>query len=137
MVTDFTYFGSKVNLTNDIVQQTQHMIMKIARPFYVFHAVANDSKRQKLLFKHCYNRSPMVAKLGFSPRDLKKYFVRKVLTRPQHGPVMVDNGWIIQINHELSQLYKMLDIVRFMKIQSLQWARHMEKVLRLEFRKKQ
>ena len=54
-------------------------------------------------------------------------FERKIL-RTIFGPVLDQNRWRRRYNHELMQLYREPDIVRFTKINRLRWLGHVQRM---------
>ena len=54
-------------------------------------------------------------------------FERKILCTI-FGPVLDQNRWRKRFNHELMELYRELDIGRFMKINRLRWLGHVQRM---------
>jgi hypothetical protein len=122
-VKEFTYLGSQLNQINSTRSEIQTRILSGNRFYYAY---------EKLMKSRALNRSSKlkIYKSLIRPRvtyeceawtltnrdeQYLRIFERRIL-RKIFGPVQNEDGfWRIRMNHELNDLIKNTDIVRFVK----------------------
>jgi hypothetical protein len=135
-VRSFNYLGTIVIGNNTLEEEIRERIAKGNKPFYANKTIFKSklvSRISKLKLYWSVIR-PIVV-YGCETWVLKEsiiqrlsVFERKIL-RNIFGPTKEDNGlWRIKMNKELDELIKHLDIINYVKSQSLSWFGHINRM---------
>ena len=135
VVDKFVYLGSQVNSNNDIVDEIRRRVTLGNKCYFglltLLRSKAIHRNLKCMLYKTLIR--PVVTYGSESwcmtnkEEQMLLTFERKIL-RTIFGPVLDQNRWRRRYNHELMQLYREPDIVRFTKINRLRWLGHVQRM---------
>jgi hypothetical protein len=136
-VKEFTYLGSQLNQTKSTNSEIQARILSGNRCYNACgKLIKSRALNRSSKLKVCKSLIRPIVTYGceawtFTNRDEQclRVFERRILRRI-FGPVRDEDGcWIIRMNHELNDLIKNADMVRFVKSKRMTWQGH---VMRME-----
>ena len=134
-VNNFIYLGSEVNSSNDIKNEIQKRILSANRCFYGLRTYLKScliSRKTKLLLYKVLIR-PVITyasetwALTKADENALGRCERRVL-RCILGGIMEKDQWRRRYNSELYKIYKEPDIVKYIKINRLKWAGHLQRM---------
>ena len=134
-VDNFIYLGSQVNSSNDIGEEIRRRVTLGNRSYYSLQKLFRSKTLHRNLKCELYRTlvRPVVAYGSeawcMTQRDEQTIlmFERRIL-RSIFGAVKVDNIWRRRFNHELQELYKEPNIVKYIKINRLRWLGHVQRM---------
>lgn len=134
-VKSFTYLGSELNCHNDLSQEIGRRTTAASRCFYSLARQFRSkflSKRTKLIIYKTIVRPVLTYAAEtwattLADENKLLVFERNILRRI-FGPVQEGNAWRRRKNRELYQLYRDINVVRFIKLGRLRWAGHVARM---------
>lgn len=139
----FVYLGAEVNNRNRISEEIQRRIMTANRAYFANIKLLRSrllSRTTKMRIYKSLIRP--VATYGcetwnITNSDANKLRVfERAIVRRIYGPIYENGFWRIRFNHEIDDILKQEDIVRFAKSQRLRWLGHVERMPDLRITKR-
>lgn len=131
IVENFKYLGSIVNKENDELVEIKERILRANKAYFSMIDLLksqtihrnNKIRLYKTIIRPilCYGCETWT--MQSKAEERLNSFERRILRRI-FGPVQDEKGWRIRYNSELYQLYKDMEVSRFIKFRRLQWAGH-------------
>ena len=134
-VDSFTYLGSEVNCENDNKTEIRKRIMLANKCFYGLrtrfksHIISRKTKMllYKVLIRPVVTYASETWVLTKEDENALSRFERKIL-RSIFGAINDRGQWRRRYNSELYELYKEPDLVKYIKINRLRWAGHVQRM---------
>lgn len=134
VVDRFTYLGAIVQMDNDTTHEIKHQINMANKCYF---GLLRTMKRRVLSrsVKVCLYKTLIRPVLTYACETWTisknneyalQYFERKILRRV-YGPICENGVWRKRYNQELYDLFKDVDISKFIKLTRLRWAGHVRR----------
>lgn len=134
-VNEFTYLGSQVTPANDVSAEIRKRLVAANRAYFALLKTFRSrlvTRRTKLviyktLIRPVLTYASQTWTISRSNENDLLTFERKILRRII-GPVKDGDRWRIRKNREIYELYKDIDVVRFVQLGRLSWAGHVARM---------